>query len=347
MPRDLKDWSPSLLKIVAEATTIPEVVVLHDPSPEELEAISLEARLAVIAIVPGRPEARALALRAGALEAIDPDLPEVEIRARVETAIARFRARKSQEDTSQVLDKQATQLRRDLLLASRLQRSFLPQKLPVVEGYSFAAAYYPRDLVSGDTYDVRFVDASHLAIYTSDAMGHGIRGALISTALRSRFRPLRPDGDKTAIRPPHEVLAELDQSLRDADLAESPTAAMCYGVLDLAARRIALANGGHPLPVRIRADGTVDLIGKSCLLLGIIPEEYVTVEVDLAPGDRVFFHTDGADAAYEGRFKEELAARRNLGLEDQVHGALAAVLVLDAEGQREDDVAVVAFEVLV
>src|SRR5437763_1630302 len=135
MPRDLRDWSPSLLKIVAEATTIPEVVVLHDPSPEELEACTLDGRLAVLAIVPGR-------------------------------------------------------------------------------------------------------------------------AALVSTALRSRFRPVVHEGDKVTIRPPHEVLAELDQSLRDADLAESPTAAMCYAVLDLESRKLSIANAGHPLPVRLRASGT-------------------------------------------------------------------------------------------
>src|SRR5207248_2960075 len=111
----------------------------------------------------------------------------------------RFRSKKTHEDASLTLDKQATQLRRDLLLASRLQQSFLPRQLPVLAGYKFAAAYYPRDLVSGDTYDVRFVDGEHLAVYTADAMGHGIRGALVSTALRSRFRPLTQEG---AIRPP-------------------------------------------------------------------------------------------------------------------------------------------------
>jgi serine phosphatase RsbU (regulator of sigma subunit) len=345
MPRDLRDWSPSLLKIVAEATAIPEVIVLHDPSPEELEACALDGRLAVLAIVPGRPEARAAALRAGALEALDPDLPEVEIRARVETAIARFRAKKTHEDARTTLDKQATQLRRDLLLASRLQRSFLPRQLPVLEGYEFAAAYYPRDLVSGDTYDVRFLDGDHLGIYTADAMGHGIRGALVSTALRSRYRPVVHEGEKVAIRPPHVVLAELDQSLRDADLAESPTAAMCYGVLDLPGRKLAVANAGHPLPVRLRVSGETDLIGKSCLLLGVVPEEYVTVEVDLAPGDRVFFATDGCEPDYGGRLVAELVARRGLSLDDQVHGALGAVLVLDAEGQREDDCTLLAFEV--
>jgi serine phosphatase RsbU (regulator of sigma subunit) len=339
---DLRDLSPGLHRVIAEATALPEVVVLHDPAPSELEDCALDPTLAVVAIISGGPAARAAALRAGALEVVSPDEDENEARARIETAVKRFRARaRSPEDAQRELE--AGLLRRDLLAASRVQRSFLPRQLPEVPGYRFAVGYYPRGIVAGDLYDVRQLDRDHVGLFTLDAMGHGISSALVSVAVRARFSPLDADA---RIREPHAVLADLDRGLRDADLADSPTVAFCYGVLDTARRRLSVSNAGHPLPVRLRAGGDMDHIGKTCLLLGVVAEEYVTVTVDLSPGDRVFFQTDGVEPSYGKRFLDELASRRKLSLEEQVGGALGAMLVLEPAGQREDDATVVAIEVL-
>ena len=65
----------------------------------------------------------------------------------------------------------------------------------------------------------------------------------------------------------------------------------------------------------------------------------------VAAGERVFFYTDGADPGYDHSFAKQLSLHRDLDLEDQVGGALGAVIRLDAEGRPEDDVTAVAFEI--
>jgi sigma-B regulation protein RsbU (phosphoserine phosphatase) len=230
---------------------------------------------------------------------------------------------------------------RNLQLAARLQRSFLPHSLPDVEGITFSTAYLPQEFVSGDTYEVRLLAPTKVAIYTLDAVGHGVRAALLTTLLRSHFRPLTADG---AIRPLNEVLAELNGQLLDAELEESPTAAFCYGVLDTESLVLTLANAGHPLPIRVGTGGGVARLGGSGLLLGVDPTVYESFDVQLCPGERVFFFTDGADPTYDHSFAEQLSLHRDLDLEDQVGGALGAVIRLDAEGRPEDDVTAVAFE---
>lgn len=333
---------PASLRAELElADSLPEVVVLVEPSPEVLEAYTVEEKLAVIAVMAGPPETRAAALEAGALEVLDPREP-IEARARLVTAVARFRSRLRLEEAREELGRQGASLERDLQLAARLQRSFLP-RLPELErrGVKFASAYLPREFVSGDSYEARWIDADHLAIYTLDAVGHGVRAALLTVLLRSAFRPLDAAGKP---RPPGEVLEELDRVLRDADLAESPTAAFCYGLLDVPAGRLSLANAGHPLPMRLRATGDVEALGNSGLLLGVQTERYETIEVQLAPGDRVFLATDGLDPAYTASFMEQLVRHRDLDLMDQVGGALGTVIALDAEGRPDDDVTVLALE---
>ncbi len=330
-----------LRKDLEEADALPEVVVLIDPSPEVLEAYTVEERLAVIAVMSGTPQARAAALEAGAVEVLDPRQP-VEARARQQTAVARFRSRLRLEEARDALDRQSEALERDLRLSARLQRSFLP-RLPELErpGVRFASAYLPREFVSGDSYDARWLDGAHLAFYTLDSVGHGVRAGLLTTLLRSAFRPLDAAG---RVRPPGEVLEELDRVLRDAELDEGPTAAFCYGLLDLPRRRLALANAGHPPPLRLRASGEPEPLGGSGLLLGVEPERYETYEVQLEPGDRVVLHTDGAEPRYDGRFAQELARHRDLELMDLLGGALGAAIELDDEGRPEDDVTVLALE---
>lgn len=334
---------PELRAALEEADALPEVVVLVDPSPEVLEAYTVEERLAVIAVISGPPEARAAALEAGAVEVLDPRQP-VEALARLETAVARFRSRLRLEEARDALDRQTEALERDLRLAARLQRSFLP-RLSELErpGLRFASAYLPREFVSGDSYDARWLDEERLAFYTLDSVGHGVRAALLTTLLRSAFRPLDVDG---RVRAPGEVLEELDRVLRDAELDESPTAAFCYGLLDLPRRRLRIANAGHPLPLRLGPTGEIEPLGGSGLLLGVEPERYETWEVELAPGDRVIFHTDGAEPSYEHRFADQLVKHRDLELMDLLGGALGAAITLDDEGRPEDDVTVLALELV-
>jgi serine phosphatase RsbU (regulator of sigma subunit) len=329
-----------LRRDLEEADALEEIAVVYDPVPELLEAYAFEGKVGVIAVVSGGADERVAALEAGALEVLDPELPEAEARARLQTAVARFRSRLHLERARDSLNAQADESERDLRLAARLQRSFLPRALPELEGVAFTTAYLPPDFVSGDTYEVALLAPGVVGLYTLDAVGHGVRAALLTTLLRSAFRPLEGE----VVRPPHEVLEEVNRTLLQANLVDSPTAAFCYGLLDVEARTLRLANAGHPLPLRLRRGAAPERLGGSGLLLGIDPQPYETAEVALEPGDRVVFFTDGADTNYDDSFAEQLVLHTNLGLEDQVAGALGGVIELDAEGRPEDDVTSVAFE---
>ena len=52
--------------------------------------------------------------------------------------------------------------------------------------------------------------------------------------------------------------------------------------------------GGHPLPVVVRADGTVEQRGEPGTLLGVFPDPTLADQVvDLGPGDAMVMFTDG------------------------------------------------------
>ncbi|MCA8925194.1 MAG: serine/threonine-protein phosphatase [Planctomycetes bacterium] len=330
----------ALVDALARAALVEEVVVLRDPSADVLEAYGLDDQLGVIAWISGDAEQRAAALNAGALEVVHPDMPVEEAVARVETAVARFRSRLHLERAREEQLNASEELAQDLRLAARLQRSLLPQELPSA-GVQFAAFYYPREVVSGDAYGVQEFGDS-VVFYTLDSVGHGVRAALISILLRSALQPCDASG---ALRAPNEVLADLDRMLCGTRVHETPTAAFCYGVLDRQRGILEVSCAGHPPPVRLRPNGErVEIEEASGLLLGIQPWDYASVSVDLEPGDRVFFFTDGVGIDSGREFVEQLLRHRDLNLEEQVGGALGGVIELDAEGRPADDVTVLAVE---
>ncbi|RMG12353.1 MAG: serine/threonine-protein phosphatase [Planctomycetota bacterium] len=331
---------PELRRELEAADACEEIAVVYDPVPEVLEAYAFEGRIGVVAVVGAGAAAEAAALDAGAIEVLTPATPRELALARLRNAVARFRSRLKLERAVADLGREADTNERHLRLAAQLQRSLLPRSLPEVAGVRFSTAYLPRDFVSGDTYELRLLGPERVALFTLDAVGHGVRAALLTTLLRSLFRPLQGE----QVRSPGEVLGELNGYLLDAQLDESPTAAFCYGLLDLPSRRLCLANAGHPSPVRIRPNGKYERLGGSGLLLGIDPAAYEDFEVELEPGDRVVFFTDGADPVYDERFLRKLVELRDLDLELQVGGALGEVIALDEEGRPEDDVTAVAFE---
>jgi serine phosphatase RsbU (regulator of sigma subunit) len=63
--------------------------------------------------------------------------------------------------------------------------------------------------------------------------------------------------------------------------------------------RLTLSSGGHPLPLLLRADGSVEPVGSPGTLLGIVPDpELRNDSVSLAPGDSLVLYTDGVTEAH-------------------------------------------------
>jgi len=58
--------------------------------------------------------------------------------------------------------------------------------------------------------------------------------------------------------------------------------------------RFEFAAGGHPLPMLVRSNGTIETIGVPGTVLGVIPDvRFTPTTIDLVPGDIVILYTDG------------------------------------------------------
>jgi integral membrane sensor domain MASE1 len=183
-------------------------------------------------------------------------------------------------------------------IARTLQSSLLPTTLPTIPGVETAALFRPaqRGLeVGGDFYDLFETGRGGWAIVVGDVCGKGPEAAAVTALARYTLRAAA-----TRERSPSRILTLLNEAL----LSQAPAAEFCtaaYARIDHEGNgaRLTMSAGGHPLPLLLRADGTVEPVGRPGLLLGIEADpELSDYTLELYPGDALMLYTDGLTDAY-------------------------------------------------
>ncbi len=188
----------------------------------------------------------------------------------------------------ELLKRQA--LEQDLLLAERIQQSFLPRSIPTVPRYTFAARYDPAYEVGGDFYDFITLPDDRLAIVVADVSGKGVSAALFMARLTRDLRYLA-----LAEPNPASVLSRMNRAVVEFG-QDDIFVTLIYVVLDTKQQSIQIANAGHmPTVIRRHAVGEVVVLDEVAgLPLGVLPDaDYETETFQLLPGDSVMLYTDG------------------------------------------------------
>ncbi|MGX9788646.1 SpoIIE family protein phosphatase [Mycobacterium sp. MMS18-G62] len=216
---------------------------------------------------------------------------------------------------------QQIDLQRETALA--LQTAILgPATLPG----GFAVRYQPatRPLqVGGDWYDVVDLDDGRMALIVGDCVGHGLSAATVMGQLRSACRALlleRPN--------PSAALTNLDRFAAQLPGARTTTAFCAVIATDTG--KLAYASAGHPPPVLVHADGTVELLeGGRGLPLGLSDlsagRERSEAHQSVPPRATLLLYTDG------------LVERRGEPLDAGI--ARAAELLIDNRSTDLDELA--------
>jgi sigma-B regulation protein RsbU (phosphoserine phosphatase) len=167
-------------------------------------------------------------------------------------------------------------------------RVLLPPAPPEWPELRWATHYAPLDHLGGDYYDVAEPRPDRLGFLIADASGHSIAAAMVAIASRTAFTAAA-----AATSSPGEVLTAMNDRLQG--LADERFVTAFYGVLDRRTRLLTFANAGHPYPLRwVAATGRVEPLAATGFMLGIMPgEQYREKTLQLAPGDRLCFYTDG------------------------------------------------------
>jgi len=231
-------------------------------------------------------------------------------------------------------------------IADTLQESLLPARLPEIPGVEAAVDFRPageRHVVGGDFYDLFQRDDGSWAVVVGDVCGKGASAAAVTGLARYTLRAAAIQEKR-----PSRIL----ELLNDAILRQRAPSEFCSVVF---ARlqpdrghgvRATLASGGHPLPLVVRVDGTVEAVGTHGTLLGVLREPTLTdASVELRPGDALVLYTDGLTDAYapqrsltQADLAEMLVASAGRPA-SQIARDLARAALGKSDAQPRDDIA--------
>ncbi|MFF0860279.1 SpoIIE family protein phosphatase [Nonomuraea sp. NPDC003560] len=150
----------------------------------------------------------------------------------------------------------ATLFEREHRTAETLQRSLLPDRLPVVKGLVLAQRFRSGSRhvqVGGDWYDAFVLQDGRVAAVVGDVMGKGVKAAAGMGRIRNAMRALALTNP-----PPAAVLTGLDRVFEATEEEEQVTT-LAYMVVEPVTGEGTLAMAGHPPPVLVSPQGTAIL----------------------------------------------------------------------------------------
>ncbi|MFC9292349.1 PP2C family protein-serine/threonine phosphatase, partial [Streptomyces sp. NPDC057052] len=186
-------------------------------------------------------------------------------------------------------------------ISQSLQRSLLPPELPDIDGVEVEVIYRAAgegNEVGGDFYDLFPISDGAYGFAIGDVCGTGPHAAAVTGLARHALRLLAREGLSGPA-----VLERLNSAILDEG-ARSRFLTLLYGEMRPQAdgsAELKVVCAGHPLPLRLRQDGTVEPAAEPQPLLGVMEDlELYEETITLDPGDVLLCVTDGVTERREG-----------------------------------------------
>jgi serine phosphatase RsbU (regulator of sigma subunit) len=238
-------------------------------------------------------------------------------------------------------------------VARTLAQSLVPSELPEVPGFELGAKYLPATReagVGGDFYDVFAMRDGRWMLLVGDVCGKGAPAASLTALARHTMRTAA----MTTARPAR-MLHVLNESMLHASTHGRFCTVACAVLEARTGRggRVTVACGGHPAPVVLRSDGTIDVVPAVGTIIGAFEEASVQeAKVDLHPGDAFVLFTDGvteagtaSDLLGDAGLHELVLSCREMTAADMAE-CIAERAVELQHGEPRDDIAIVALRTL-
>lgn len=240
-------------------------------------------------------------------------------------------------------------LETEIQLARQIQQTFIPKTLPRLADWDVAARWRTARQVGGDFYDVFELSNGKLGLFIADVADKGVPAAMFMALTRTLMRAavLQTDSPAEALRQVNDLLYP------DAEQGMFVTAV--YGVLDLQTGRLTYTNAGHNPPLHIRSPlagplPRIERLTRTGMALGVdTGVEIGQASLALAPGDVLFFYTDGITEAFsptgemfgEDRLYAVLNSLTPASASEVLEAVDSAVANFTAEAEVSDDITMI------
>lgn len=316
----------------------------EDPATRDIPVIFLSAKAAT--------RDKIMGLESGGADYVTKPFDKGEALARVRSQL-RIRSL-----TREVTEKQKL-LDEDLKVAAGIQQSLLPSRdVPENSRLKWAWRFKPCEEIGGDIFNILPLDESHYAIYMLDVSGHGVASALVTVSASQMLQPhtntlVRHGGSGSGkeMIAPADVVKQLDQEYPMERFDKFFT--LVYMLVDTEKGLLKYCNAGHPAPVLLRVDGTLEKLEKGGPMVGLnglLPFEEGKIE--LSTGDRVVLFTDGVpeyektamDFYGEDRFNDVVKRSAGFPIDGFLDNVMADLTAFGQGAPPRDDITLLAFE---
>jgi len=315
-----------------------------DPRTQDIPVIFLSAK--------SEARDKIMGLETGGADYVTKPFDKGEVLARVRSQL-RIRSL-----TREVMDKQK-HLDHDLKVAAGIQRSLLPGKVPAKSNLEFAWKFQPCESIGGDIFNLFPLDDAHYAVYMLDVSGHGVPSALITVSVSQLLQPYTntlvkrdtDQGSQNEIVTPMEVMRELDREYPIERFDKYFT--FIYMLIDIKGGALRYSNAGHPPPLLLRADGTLEKLEKGGPMIGlggVLPFE--EGELAIGAGDRIILYTDGVleyekalgEFYGEERFQRAVTGEAGLSIDALLDHIMEDMMAFGQQAKPADDITLLGIE---
>lgn len=250
----------------------------------------------------GSAEDLVLGMDAGADDFLTKPINPQELRVRLRAGERILKLEAGLAERNKKLDDAYQLIENDLKAAAKLQRSLLPSADRRITNMDCRWLFLPSQYVSGDMHNYFQIDADHMAFYSVDVSGHGVKPAMLSVTLNRLLSHGSSTGllKRTINEPPyydlvspHEVIEQLNAQFQmSAD--DSTYFTIVYGLFNIHTGHGTLTRAGHPSPIILHADGQSERLDGGGLPIGMMEDAYYENEsFQLLAGSRICLYTDG------------------------------------------------------
>ncbi len=204
------------------------------------------------------------------------------------TTIARVAAIKIV--NSRLLEAQLEKRRLDeeLKVASEIQLSLHPTRLPRIEGFELIGISFPCREIGGDYYDFIPRRNGKLIVALGDVSGKGTGAALMMSSLHAAMRAQSQTGS-----PVEEIVSEVNSYIVE-NSPENKFLTLFCAELDPTTGVFDYTNAGHNPALLVHADGTTSELNAEGIPVGIAQGfAYTATQARINPGDVLIIYSDG------------------------------------------------------
>lgn len=292
------------------------------------------------------------------------DLKDNEINKRLlEELVSKYASAEEQlRSLSNELVKKQQLLDENLKAAAEIQKSLLPQETFAAENLEIAWIFEPCEHMGGDIFNFFQIDHEHLGIYMLDVSGHGVPAAMITVSVSQFLQQNAVHLIKKKGNPSLMATAQVLDALEKEFPFErfNNFFSITFVVINTKSGDTKYSNAGHPYPILLRKNNTMELLNKKGPIIGLGDLSFIDGHeigfkeghLKMKSGDKLFIYTDGIveyqnhnEELYgEDRFYSNLKILKNESVQNIIDQCLRSLMEFGNNTTPQDDITLFGLE---